>query len=419
MNNVIVIREAYDWLEAGPNSTFTEEDLRELLGYMSQAYPKTEWIELGYNRVRFINVVGTIRLSRVQIDIVPKLNTDKDEGRASLINMLSVCGHVPYKVGESKSLVQAAQMDLLTWLAYTFCSELESQLKRGVPSGYVTIEENSLNLKGRIKVPEHLRYNSGDKSLVYCAFDERTTNIPINMILYKTLFILWRKVRDGYLVKKLQQLFAYFEEVEIAGDVKHLLNGVHFDRQNARFEPTFRLAKLILMRMSLLHGEAKEECFSFLFEVNTLFESYVGKILQSMQLGEHAVVRLQHEEVKLLKNDDSGRENIQLIPDIVLGQRKDDGATMWTLIMDTKWKMPKYQQDDLYQMYAYVTGYREANRVVLLYPRTEGAADIRNWSLAADAAKRIHTRTVRIDWWEHTGQDLRSILTELHFLGMD
>ncbi|MNO00760.1 hypothetical protein D3C81_2207150 [compost metagenome] len=70
-------------------------------------------------------------------------------------------------------------------------------------------------------------------------------------------------------------------------------------------------------------------------------------------------------------------------------------------------------------MYAYVTGYREANHVVLLYPRTEGAADIRNWSLAADTAKRIHTRTVRIDWWEHTEQDLKSILTELEFLGMD
>jgi 5-methylcytosine-specific restriction enzyme subunit McrC len=415
MNNVLVVREAFDWLEARPDSLFTEEDLRELLVYMTKAYPMTEWIEMGYNRVRFINVVGTIRLSRIQIDIIPKLKLDNEEGRTSLINMLAVCGHVPYRTGVSKASVQVANLDLLTWLAYTYCIELEEQLKRGIPGDYVTVEENSVKLKGRVKLSAHLRLNAADKSRVYCIFDERMTSIPLNIIFYKALLVLKRKVHDVNLRKKLKHLCAYFEDITVPGDIQSLIDHVHFDRQTSRFEHAFRLAKLILSRMSLLNRGSQEESLSFLFEMNTLYETYIGNVLQQMQLGERAILRLQHEKIKLLKNDDSGRDNIQLIPDIVLGQQLDDGQQVWNIIMDTKWKTSKYQQDDIYQMYAYVTGYREAKCAVLLYPQTDVIAENRNWSLTADAGKRIHIRSVRVDWWEETKQDLAEILNELNY----
>jgi 5-methylcytosine-specific restriction enzyme subunit McrC len=248
MNNVLVVREAFDWLEARSDSLFTEEDLRELLVHMSQAYPKTEWIEIGYNRVRFINVVGTIRLSRIQIDIIPKLKLDPEQGHTSLINMLTVCGHVPYRTGVSKASVQAAKLDLLTWLASTYCMELEEQLKRGIPGDYITVEENSVKLKGRVQISAHLRLNAADKSRVFCIFDERMTGIPLNLIFYKALLVLRRKVHDANLRKKLQHLCAYFEDLTVPGDIRSLMDHVHFDRQTSRFEHAFRLAKLILSK---------------------------------------------------------------------------------------------------------------------------------------------------------------------------
>src|SRR5206468_3355226 len=114
--------------------------------------------------------------------------------------------------------------------------------------------------------------------------------------------------------------------------------------------------------------------------------------------------------VKLLKNEDSGRENIQLIPDMVLGTRYEDGKEIWSTIIDTKWKTSNYQQDDIYQMYAYVTGYLDSMRAILLYPRTEENPIIRNWSLSADNSKRIHVRSVRIDHLTYTREDLMQIL---------
>ena len=413
MSNVVVVREAYDWLEARPDGSFTEEDLKELISYMSRVYPKLDWLELGFNRVKFINIVGTIRLTRVQIDIIPKLLLGEDEGRSALLNMLGVCGYIPYTMGPAIASVQVVEVDLLSWIAAGFCLELEKQLKRGVAADYIEVEENSQRLKGKLMIGKHLQLNATDKTRVYCSFDERSTAIPLNIVFCKTMAVLKRKVFDSSIRKKLLQLSGYLEGLDEPGDIKDKLNQVKFDRQTSRFEPAFRLAKLILSQLSVIHRGTKEECFSFLFEIHSLYEMYVGRVLQQMLLESNSVVLLQHKEVKLLKNDDSGQDNIQLIPDIVLGERQDNGAEVWTVILDTKWKAAaKYQQDDIYQMYAYVTGYPHAKCAFLLYPATDLPDSSRNWTLAADSAKRIRMRTIRIKHWKETKEDLQRILAE-------
>lgn len=413
MSEVVVIREAFDWLEAKPDSPFTETDLKELMTYMSRVYPKLDCIELGYNRVKFINLVGTIRLSHVQIDIIPKLDLGEQDGKVALLNMLGVCGNIPYKMGPASASVQAVSMDLLSWIAAAFCMELETQLKKGIPSNYVEVEENLQLLKGKLKLAKHLQLNTAVKSRAYCSFDERTTSIPLNLVFAKTVAVLKRKVNDQSVRKKVLQLSGYLSELEEMGDVRNLIQQINFNRQTSRFEPAFRLAKLILSKMSVLHRGSSEECFSFLFEVNSLYEHYVGRVLQQMSFENNTVIRLQHDEVRLLKNEDSGRDNIQLIPDIVIGDQQENGTEVWKKIMDTKWKVStKYQQNDIYQMYAYVTGYSNAVSAILLYPATGEFAPNRNWTLAADPGKQIRARTVRITHWKETQEDLREILAE-------
>ncbi|MEK4105556.1 hypothetical protein NST28_15860 [Paenibacillus sp. FSL R10-2791] len=413
MSNVVIVREAFDWLEVQPDSSFTEVDMKELIAYMSRIYPKLEWLVLGFNRVKFINIVGTIRLSRVQIDIIPKLQLGEEEGRSALLNMLGICGYVPYTMEPASASVQVAEVDLLSWIAASFCMQLEKQLKLGIAADYVEVEENSQSLKGRLMISKHLQLNAAEKTRVYCRFDERITAIPLNLVFCKTLAVLKRKMFDPAIRKKLLQLSAYLEDLDEPGDIIDILNQVQFDRKTSRFKPAFRLAKLILSQLSVLHRGTKEECFSFLFEIHTLYEMYVGRVLQQMALGSDTVVWLQHDEVKLLKNEDSGRDNIQLIPDIVLGERQENGAGVCNVIMDTKWKAAtKYQQDDIYQMYAYVTGYPNVKSAILLYPATDIPDPSKNWTLAADSGKRICIRTIRINHWKDTQEDLYRILEE-------
>ncbi|MFU1795399.1 McrC family protein [Paenibacillus azoreducens] len=416
MSNLIVVREAFDWLEAAPNHSFTFEDMQELIRYMDQLYPGKNWMEIGYKRVRFINVVGTIRLSKVQIDIIPKLNLDsKLDDHSALTNMLTTCGHVPYKVGYTKASVQESQMDLLTWIADSFCTELQEQLKRGLPNDYMTVGENTTKLKGKIHVAAHIRHNLADRSKVYCIYDERNYTVPLNLIFYKTLLVLKQTVYEPTLRKTIIHLCGYYEGLTLPSKMKHIIEQVRFDRQTARFEKAFRLAKLILSNMSVMNQGVGEESLSFLFEVNILYETYIGKVLSDLLLSENAIVRLQHKEMKLLKNDDTKKDNVQLIPDIVVGHADKDGHIKWSMIMDTKWKLSRYQQNDIYQMYAYVTGYSDATRAILLYPQTNDTTNLstsQNWSLNGNSAKRIHIRTIRIGNIEETKEDLRGILLE-------
>jgi 5-methylcytosine-specific restriction enzyme subunit McrC len=68
------------------------------------------------------------------------------------------------------------------------------------------------------------------------------------------------------------------------------------------------------------------------------------------------------------------------------------------VIVDTKWKRAtyngrsRYEQSDLYQMYAYVTAYQDVKRCILLYPQQEEEAERPVWEvLNTDKTIEMHT----------------------------
>jgi 5-methylcytosine-specific restriction enzyme subunit McrC len=410
MNRVITVRESFDWLVARPGSSFTESDLQELLLYLAQHYPDTDIVEIGLGKVRFINYVGTIQLTQVQIDIIPKLHVDALQGRAALVNMLTVAGYVPYMIG-SKSLLQVAEWDILEFIAWAFVRELYDQIVRGMAADYQLIEENIGKVKGKILTVPHFRNNFANRTKVYCGFHERTIDIPLNRMFKCALEYLRKKIRNTELLQQLKHVLSFFDEVSPIFMVdSNLLDSIKFDRQNRRFEGAYELAKLILSRMSVLNRSGSRASYSILFEVNRLYETYIGKAMRSLLTDGRRSVYLQHDQVRLLKNDDTETYNIQLIPDIVVGEMAEDGNERWTTIMDTKWKLPYYQQDDLYQMYAYVTAYPDAQQAILLYPRSAEAVEQKNWSVPSAPQKKILVRTVRVDTYENTLEDLQALI---------
>ena len=98
--------------------------------------------------------------------------------------------------------------------------------------------------------------------------------------------------------------------------------------------------------------------FALLFDMNTLFESYVGNFIKKSFPG----TILQHSEKHLVENPKSFR----LRPDIFLEDK---------FIADTKWKIVKSRDDisqaDLYQLYAYGKKYN-CGRLYLIYPKIDG-----------------------------------------------
>ncbi len=83
--------------------------------------------------------------------------------------------------------------------------------------------------------------------------------------------------------------------------------------------------------------------------------------------------------------------------------------------MDTKWKSAtnngrsSYVQSDIYQMYAYVTAYKEVKRCILPYPKQEIEAVHSVWEVI-DTEKTIEMCTKRIDEFSETVRELKKIL---------
>jgi 5-methylcytosine-specific restriction enzyme subunit McrC len=407
----VSIREAYDWLYLGKQINSSEWD--ELHRFLREKYDS--FVEIGYDKVRFINLVGVIQLSSVRIEIIPKLTIHEEsehKNREALLKMLSITKTLPINLHES-TLSQLAKADLMHIFATIYIQLLLKELRRGVYKEYRLKQENSPTLKGRFLINEHVSRNAFLPVKAYCEFDELQEDVLLNQILKKALTVIFPYITKSNL--KTESLFI----IEMLQDVSDIrvskidLDSVQFNRQNRRFETVSRVANMILSNDMMTSKYSNSRGFAFLFEMNVLFESYIELALRFLAQEKQFDVRAQHDEKRLLINVISGQENIKLKPDFVINGED------FQMIIDTKWKnivldgRILYQQSDLYQMYAYVTSYNEAEKCILLYPRTEDAR-LPKWQVPGKE-KYIEILTVRLSSFLETVEDLRTILGDYEY----
>ncbi|WP_158282175.1 McrC family protein [Salipaludibacillus keqinensis] len=412
----IVIREAYDWIFCDKNQpkALTQVEWEHLLLFIEERYKNENVVEHGSHRLRFINLVGVIQLDTVRIEILPKIDLNKTKeslNRRALLNMLSMTKKLPIAIGD-KTLSTYEKVDLVHIIANLFIVELSKTLNRGMYREYRLTEENIPTLKGRLLVSEPLRKNTRRSVNAFCEFDELTPDILINQLLKAALRIVFPYVQQSSLKMKLMNGFEMLDDVSDVPITSAMLDQVEINRQNQHYETTLQLATAILQSTSMSSGQSKQIAFSYLFKMNDLFEGYTGEMLKKIMASSSYKVWSQHTAKRLLHNVHSGRENILLKPDFVL----EDSDGVPKVIIDTKWKSilmdsrVLYKQSDIYQMYAYITAYKEAERCILLYPKTEDGT-LPTW-LVPDYTpeKYIEVKTVRLDSIEHTGEDLEGML---------
>jgi 5-methylcytosine-specific restriction endonuclease McrBC regulatory subunit McrC len=117
-----------------------------------------------------------------------------------------------------------------------------------------------------------------------------------------------------------------------------------------------------------------------IFEMNTLFEKYVARMLRRALAGNEFSVHPQGGRLYCLEDIDGGTKRFMTKPDILVKR----GALV-ELIIDTKWKRLSARIDDpaqgvsqadVYQMMAYGHIYR-CSRLMLLYPHHADLSSVR------------------------------------------
>ncbi len=150
-----------------------------------------------------------------------------------------------------------------------------------------------------------------------------------------------------------------FDEVSMCNDYKNFFTNFAINRQVKHYEQTLLWCKIFLLGDTFTPHKGNDLAFALLFDMNALFESYVGNFIKKKLPG----TILQHQKKYLIEKP----REFRLKPDIFLEGK---------FIADTKWKIIKSRDDisqaDLYQLYAYGKKY-ECGKLHLIYPKIDGA----------------------------------------------
>lgn len=308
------------------------------------------------------------------IEVLPKTGrkaaTDEQaasESREMLLMMLQHLGSFRH-VSSNQASIATRQMPLLEVFISQFLQSVNTLVKRGLKSDYVTQEDNLCYQKGKLKVSQQIRHNIVNKHKFYVEYDEYLINRPANRLIKTALLKLSNYTRLATNQKLLRELQFAFADVPTSKSVKQDINALKLDRGMVDYHLPIAWAKLILDGFSPLSMKGDSSALSLLFPMEAVFESYVASVLRT-QLPDDAELTTQASSKYLVTHNQ--RSQFQLKPDLLLTLPDNS-----KLILDTKWKLIDTEehnyglsQSDLYQMFAYGHKYLNGKGdLFLIYP---------------------------------------------------
>lgn len=324
----------------------------------------------GRSRLRAGQVVGLLAARDVSLEILPKIDgADDGRTRENLIRMLSVAIDLPISGGAIANL-GVQRFDLIEILIRLFCERLFEAVHRGLPRRYVECSDDLPLLRGRLNVIRQFTAHAGAPQKLACHYEELSPDVPLNKIMKAAITKLRGLARAPDNQRLLSELAIAFAEV-LDVEINQLRwDQVVLDRTNRVWADLLKLARLLLGKRFQTTSAGAYVGFSLLFEMNTLFEEFIGRVMRRALQADGYRISLQSMKGHALIDGD-GKGRFATIPDIFVHTRDQDE---W--IIDTKWKRLKghiddprhgVSQADVYQMMAYSQIHR-CRRLMLLYP---------------------------------------------------
>ncbi|WP_426449648.1 McrC family protein [Paenibacillus sp. S-38] len=412
-----VVTECLDCLPITSNEekAFTAADADELDRYVGINQLEQDQISITRQGVTFINYVGFIQLTSCSIEILPKVSGDDPvKSRRVLLHMLNKSRFLDIHESQTSQLV-TENMNLIEIIGYLLVNKLSKELARGSFRTYQSEQAVVQRVRGKIDMASQLKRSAVKQAGVSCIYDEFEVNNPLNQVFKAAIQYLMMATANTEIRKLARHCLVILEQVSSVPVHSTMLNRIAFDRTNRRFESSFQLARLILSCSAPTAALGHTRSSSILFKMNELFEAYVAYLVR--KLAPHAIEK--DRRYKLLIKEGNGRGVFQLEPDIYVPI--SNGQAM---LLDTKWKILRsgysrhgVKREDFYQMYAYLTRYKEVGTVVLLYPYHSGIEGgsgeyLESWHLEDQPDKKLKLYALRYDDEEQAERELRAILKD-------
>lgn len=302
--------------------------------------------------------VGFIPLNdRVVIYVQPKIPA------TNLVHLLAVAGGV-VALGRERQyqLVASTAPPLLEAMAGAFLAYLEEMEIAGLYKTYLNMSEAQSVLKGQIRFQESMQqfWSRGKRHLAVSSYFDLTANVPENQLLhFACRSLISHFLALGASPVTLRSL-AQFEELFSRAGVILRLPGkqeIHEEGLPVSHIRALRLANALIARQGVELPLGGTDIFlpSFLIDMESLFEEYVGRVLS--QHLPHLRVAVGGEGTKALFDDTPAPT---ASPDAILFSRNAAVA-----VGDVKYK-PRYTREDLNQVISYALCYRVGIAVLFL-----------------------------------------------------
>lgn len=385
----MIRRTIQEWssISYGSGSLEIPADAADRLAAVARASPLAgrsgnRVLEHGRNGLRAQGVVGVLAAKGCTLEILPKIDALPSAGedavgavRQRLVHMLAVALDLKIDAGALTHLSWQKET-LLEILIKLFCEKLAHSVRRGMPRRYIELHEDLPSIRGRLDLTRQFTTLGGNPSRLACRFDALTRDIALNQIMKAAIRSLAKIARTNANQQRLRELeFVYSEVSEVPISLLRW-DDVVLDRTSKQWAELLSLVKMLLGHRFQTTSEGGTDGYALLFEMNTLFEEYVTRMLYRALRDSDLKVVSQGGRLYCLENE-AKKPLFQTRPDILIKRGNDV-----VHLIDTKWKTIKsaaddpkqdVSQGDVYQMMAYGQLYK-CPRLTLLYPHHNGLA---------------------------------------------
>jgi 5-methylcytosine-specific restriction enzyme subunit McrC len=330
--------------------------------------------------IKLSQYVGSMFLSSgTTIEVLPKVySTDREEDRLKARKLLSAILYELFDLnrkggygGGIRASEEDFKMPLFEILVTQVLNYVEKRIVQpGIYKHYERQKLTSRSVSGKLLITQMVQKFPHLKDKVIIEKVILTANVPINRTVLNLAEFISKRCTNQKNKTLARKIVLYLKSVGIGSpqSVAKDLKRSTINRLNRHYYPVIQFAKSLFGNKKII--SAKSHPFSFLFDMNKLFETFVAKSLPGSIY------------------DNSKAETISedfiLRPDILLptGDRE-------LVVIDTKWKFPSggIHQQDRFQVisYMYVMSERRNLEIpagILLYPELPYNERKRVWKLS-------------------------------------
>lgn len=334
-----------------------------------------------------------------------------------------------WDMGEMRGKVSVGVEDcssLSDLLVHILLNATDNLLRRGMAQGYTVYGDEVNGIKGKIDIGKTLKQGSFLQGRMFCFYDELTTDILINQIIYSTLMdsakIKGLSFKNKDRISKTLRRMPQTSRIRITD---HKLNSVRLNRNNRYYHFALNVCKLL--HQSALPNESLvgKQVFLDIMDderlMNRIFEKFLMNFYKQECKQDFPEVSRSHIHFHLtpfgMTFAKSTDEAYALLPMMETDVTLYNPRTKRKIIIDAKYykdmlvtrygEKGKIRRDHLSQILTYIMNqeneafpHTKNTMGILVYPTVDTELDVSYVYKNTYHAIRVCTVNMNQDWWQ-------------------